>query len=309
MFFKKLLAPLEKLRQGLAKTRDKLSRALLSVLSIGRKIDDDLLDELEELLISADLGVEISAMLVERLKQAYKMREVGKPEEIVDFLKAEMISILDDPDRDVRMAEKGLTVILVVGVNGSGKTTTVAKMARMFTSQGQKVMLAACDTFRAAASEQLAIWGERVGCPVIRHEEGADPAAVAYDACEAALARGFDVLIVDTAGRLHTKTNLMKEMEKIARVVAKKVPGAPHETLLVLDGTTGQNALSQVRTFNSSIPLTGLAITKLDGTAKGGIALAIRSEIKVPLKFIGIGEQMDDMHPFEPRTFVEAIFS
>ncbi len=309
MFFKKIFAPIEKLKSGLKKTREKLSGAFRFVLAIGRKIDDELLDELEELLISADLGVEVSMHLVERLKDAYRNREIKNQEEILDFLKDEMAALFDSGDADLATASEGPTVILVVGVNGSGKTTTVAKLAHMFKQQGRKVLLAACDTFRAAASEQLAIWAERVGVPVVKHQEGADPAAVAYDAAEAALARGVDVLIVDTAGRLHTRTNLMREMEKIARVLAKKIPGAPHETLLVLDGTTGQNALQQARLFNDSIPLTGLVITKLDGTAKGGIAFAIRKELGLPVKFIGIGEGMDDLHSFDARSFVEAVFN
>ncbi len=309
MFFKKLFAPLEKLKQGLKKTRDSISKAFRFVLSVGRKIDDELLDELEEVLLSSDLGVEVSSHLVASLKAAYKMREINKTEEIIDFLKAEMVKIFGDEQRDLAEAKNGPTVILIVGVNGSGKTTTCAKLARMYKQQGSKVMLAACDTFRAAATEQLTIWAERVGVPIVKHQEGADPAAVAFDAVEAAVARSVDVLIIDTAGRLHTKTNLMKEMEKIARVITRKIPDAPHETLLVLDGTTGQNALQQARLFNSSIPLSGIVITKLDGTAKGGIAFAIRQELNVPVKFIGIGEGMDDMHSFDPASFVEAVFS
>ena len=309
MFFKKIFAPLKKLQQGLKKTRDKFSQALKFVLSIGRKVDDELLEDLEEILLSADLGVEVASIIVEKMKAAYKMREIKDQEEIVSFLRKEIAEIMSGGDGDLNSSPKAPTVILIVGVNGSGKTTTVAKLTRMLKLQNKKVLLAACDTFRAAASEQLGIWAERLGVPIVKHHEGADPAAVAYDACEAALARGVDVLIIDTAGRLHTKSNLMKEMEKIERVVAKKIPGAPHETLIVLDGTTGQNALQQAIIFNRSIPITGIVITKLDGTAKGGIAVAIRKELEVPIKFIGIGEGMDDMHSFEPNSFAEAIFS
>ncbi len=309
MFFKKLFAPLGKLKDGLKKTREKLSRAVRAVFSLGRKIDDDLLEELEEILIGADLGVETAAQIAQNVSKAYKMRDVGNPDEILAFIKAELVGILNDDQRDLVIEQDGLTVFLIVGVNGSGKTTTCAKLARMLKAQGLSVMMAACDTFRAAAADQLTIWAERVGVPIIRQNEGADPAAVAYEAVEAALAKKVDVLIVDTAGRLHTKTNLMRELEKVQRVISKKVPGAPHETLIVLDGTNGQNAISQARTFNQSIPLTGIVITKLDGTAKGGAAVAIRKELALPIKFIGIGEGMDDMHSFDPVSFADAIFS
>jgi fused signal recognition particle receptor len=308
MFFKKLFAPLNKLKEGLKKTRDKFSRALRFVFSVGRKIDDDLLEELEELLISADLGVEVSAYIVEEVRKAYRMRDVNDPDEIMNFMRTRVAEIMSDGNRDLLLADKGLSVILVVGVNGSGKTTTVAKLARMLKQQGNKVMLAACDTFRAAASDQIQIWADRVGVPIVRQTEGADPAAVAYEAVEAALAQKMDILIVDTAGRLHTKVNLMKELEKVARVITKKLPGAPHETLIVLDGTNGQNALQQATLFNAAIPMTGIVMTKLDGTAKGGIAVAIHKELSLPIKFIGIGEGMDDMHSFDPDSYAEALF-
>ncbi|GAB4155984.1 MAG: signal recognition particle-docking protein FtsY [Planctomycetota bacterium] len=309
MLFKKLFAPLSKLKDGLKKTRDKFSRALRFVFSVGRKIDDDLLEELEELLISADLGVEVSSEIVDEVRKAYRMRDVNDPEEIMMFMRDKVADVMRDGERDIIFSQSGLSVILVVGVNGSGKTTTVAKLARMLKAQGYKVMLAACDTFRAAAADQLEIWATRVGVPIIRQNEGADPAAVAYEAVDEAISQKADVLIVDTAGRLHTKVNLMKELEKVARVISKKLPGAPHETLIVLDGTTGQNALQQARLFNNSIPVTGIVMTKLDGTAKGGIAVAIHKELSLPIKFIGIGEGMDDMHSFDPDSYAEALFS
>ncbi|MDZ7815426.1 MAG: signal recognition particle-docking protein FtsY [Planctomycetota bacterium] len=243
------------------------------------------------------------------MEDAYKMRDIRDQEEIMQFLQKEIARELHSNEPGIPEPDGAPVVLLIVGVNGSGKTTTVAKLARILKQNRKKVLLGACDTFRAAATEQLTIWSERVGVPIVRHQEGADPGAVAYDACEAAMARNADYLIIDTAGRLHTKSNLMKELEKIGRVIEKKMPGAKRETLIVLDGTTGMNALQQAKLFNKSIPLDGVIITKLDGTAKGGIAVAVRRELGVPIKFIGIGEGMDDMHPFDPEDFARALFS
>ena len=298
-----------KFKQGLAKTRAKLAGAFKLLSTIGRKIDDQFLDELEEALILSDIGVETAAHLLEDLRARYRDRTIEKEGEILDFLKKDLQDSLGTERRELTFAAKPPTVILVAGVNGVGKTTSIAKLAKMIKGQGKSVLLAACDTFRAAATDQLAIWSERVGVDIIRHQPGGDPAAVAYDAVDAALARGIDVLIVDTAGRLHTQTNLMRELDKIVRVIRKKIPDAPHEVLLVLDATTGQNAISQARTFKEAVPLTGLILAKLDGTAKGGIVIAIKKQIDVPVKFVGTGEKLDDLAPFDSESFVEALFA
>jgi fused signal recognition particle receptor len=305
MLFQKVV---EKLKQGLQKTRDSLAQKIKSILTIGRKIDDDLLTELEEAMISADMGVEATTKIVEDLKQAYKRKDIADSTQLYEYLKAKLRADLKESGNDVRMAHKPPTVVLVVGVNGTGKTTSIAKLARLYHAEGKRVLLAASDTFRAAAIEQLSIWGDRVGVEIVKHKSGADPAAVAFDAAEAAVARNADVLIVDTAGRLHTKANLMRELGKIKNVLAKKVPGAPHEILLVLDATTGQNAISQAKLFNEAVGITGLFLAKLDGTAKGGIIVAIKSQLNIPVKFIGIGEGFDDIEHFDADKFVAALF-
>jgi fused signal recognition particle receptor len=275
------------------------------VLTGKRRIDADLLEEIEELLITSDIGVQTAARLIDRLSAA----KAGSVEELQAVLRTEILAILTHPPRPTREPGSAPHVIMVVGVNGVGKTTTIGKLAARLKADGRKVLIAAADTFRAAAVEQLAIWAERAGADIVRHQDGADPAAVAYDAVDAARARGADVVIVDTAGRLHTKVNLMEEIKKIKRSIAKKLPDAPHEILLVLDATTGQNAVSQARLFHEALELTGIALTKLDGTAKGGIVIAICHEFDIPLRYIGIGEAIEDLQEFDPEQFVEALFS
>jgi len=298
----------EYLKQRLSKTRDKISSSLSTVLSLGRKIDDELLDELEETLISDDLGVETTERLITELREAYRSRKISKSEDIVPFLKEHMKSYWPPEDRQLRTAPSGPTVILVAGVNGTGKTTSIAKLGYIFHRNGKKVILGACDTFRAAAVEQLTIWADRIGVQIVKHQSGSDPAAVAYDACEAATARGADILVLDTAGRLHTKKDLMLQLTKIRDVVAKKIPGAPHEVLLVLDATTGQNAISQAQLFTEAINVTGIVLAKLDGTARGGIVIAIKEKLDIPVKFVGLGEKPEDIAEFDPANFVEALF-
>ncbi len=297
------------LKERLSKTRDKISSSLTTVLSIGRKIDDELLDELEETLISDDIGVETTERLITELREAYRARKISKSEDIIPFLKEHMKTYWPPEDRQLHTAASGPTVILVAGVNGTGKTTSIAKLAYIFHRNGKKVIVAACDTFRAAAVEQLTIWAERIGVQIVKHQDGSDPAAVAYDACEAALARGTDILILDTAGRLHTKKDLMLQLTKIRDVVAKKIPGAPQEVLLVLDGTTGQNAISQAQLFTEAINVTGIFLAKLDGTARGGIVIAIKEKLNIPVKFVGLGEKPEDIAEFDPANFVEALFA
>ncbi|MCL2701327.1 MAG: signal recognition particle-docking protein FtsY [Phycisphaerae bacterium] len=303
-FFKKAFS---KLAAGLAKTRDKFLGGLRSILR-GRQLDDALLEELEEKLIQADMGVAAASRITEELKKAYKEKRIAKGDDVLDFLKAELKSYWPPQDRDLRLAASGPTVILVAGINGAGKTTSIAKLAYQLKNSGKKVVLAAADTFRAAAVEQLTIWADRIGVDIVKGA-GADPAAVAFDACEAALARGADILLVDTAGRLHTQDHLMRELSKIRNVVQRKIPGAPHEVLLVLDATTGQNAINQAKAFTAAIDVTGIFLAKLDGTAKGGIVVAIRNDVNLPVKFIGVGETYEDVQPFDPEEFVEALFA
>lgn len=299
-FFRRLRERLSKTRQALGSNLDRLF--------LGHKtIDLDLLDQLEELLITADLGVETSTELIERTREKVRRRELTDPERLKAHLKEEMLALLTGVAAQAVPAPHKPHVVMVIGVNGVGKTTTIAKLAHHDTQQGQKVMLVAADTFRAAAVEQLDIWGQRVGVPVIKQKTGSDPAAVVYDGLQAALARGIDKVYIDTAGRLHTKINLMEELKKIRRTAEKKIDGAPHEVLLVLDATTGQNAVSQARLFHDAIGITGLVITKLDGTAKGGVALGVVKETGLPIQFIGVGEQLDDLRPFDPHDFLEAI--
>jgi len=303
-FFKKAF---EKLSAGLAKTRDKFLGGLKSILR-GRQLDDALLEELEEKLIQADIGVAAAARITGQLKLAYKEKRIARGDDVLDFLKAELKSYWPPQDRNLRLAPSGPTVILVAGINGAGKTTSIAKLAYQLKNSGKKVVLAAADTFRAAAVEQLTIWANRIGVDIVTGK-GNDPAAVAFDACEAALARNADILLVDTAGRLHTQDHLMRELSKIRNVVQRKIPSAPHEVLLVLDATTGQNAINQAKAFTAAIDVTGIFLAKLDGTAKGGIVVAIRNDVNLPVKFIGVGETYEDVQPFDPDEFVEALFA
>ena len=295
-------------KDKLGKTRTKIANSLSSVLSLGRKIDESLLDELEETLISDDIGVETTFKLVSELRDAYRNRQIAQTDDIIPFLKEHIKSYWPDRDRQLHIADSGPTVILVAGVNGTGKTTSIAKLAYILSRDNKKVLLAACDTFRAAAVEQLSIWADRIGVQIVKHQTGSDPAAVAFDACEAALARNTDILILDTAGRLHTKTDLMKQLIKIRDVVTRKIPGSPHEVLLVLDATTGQNAISQAKMFTEAINVTGIVLAKLDGTARGGIVIAIKDQLNIPVKFVGLGEKPEDIAEFDPATFVEALF-
>ena len=296
------------LKERLGKTRSKISSSLTSVLSIGRKIDDDLLDELEETLISDDIGVETTDKLITELRDAYRSRQISNSEDVIPFLKEHIKSYWPDRDRQLHVAETGPTVILVAGVNGTGKTTSIAKLAHIFKRNGKTVIVAACDTFRAAAVEQLTEWAERVGCDIVKQEQGGDPAAVVYDGLAAARSRGADVVLIDTAGRLHTQVNLMRELEKVHRVIRGNVPGAPHETLLVIDATTGQNGLRQAQEFQQAVDVNGVVLTKLDGTAKGGIVVAIHQILAIPIKLVGVGERLEDLRPFEPDIFARAVF-
>jgi fused signal recognition particle receptor len=300
-----MLNIIHSIRDGLAKTRKNLGDRIGSLV-LGEKIEGSFLDELEEALIASDVGMKTASLVLTDLKERSKRNELSSPVQVRERLKQVLFEIL--AERPASLSLTGApSVILVVGVNGTGKTTTIGKLAHRLKGEGKKVMLAAADTFRAAAAEQLMIWGERNGVPVIKHKEGADPGAVAFDAIAAAKARGMDVLIVDTAGRLHTKSNLMEELKKVQRIIARELPGAPHETLFVLDATTGQNALAQAKTFHQEIGVTGIVLTKLDGTPKGGIVFAINKELGLPVKFIGIGEGIEDLKDFDPREFVEAL--
>jgi len=303
-----MLGFFKKIKDGLAKTHDKLTSEIKRIVSHSPKLTADSLDELEGALLAADLGVAMTQQILEAAKKAFESQ--GKSG--LDFLEIaarEVEQSLDGQASELCRAPGGVTVVSVVGVNGTGKTTTSAKLAHLIQQRGQTAMLAACDTFRAAAVEQLKIWGTRLNVPVIAGAYGADPAAIAHDAVAAALARPCQYLFIDTAGRLHTKHNLMKELQKVHRVVDKKFPGAPHETLLVLDATTGMNALNQAREFHKAVPLTGLVVTKLDGTSKGGMVVAIQKELGIPIKFIGVGEQADDLQPFNAKQFAQALFS
>jgi len=297
------------LKERLGKTRDKISTSLSSVLTLGRNIDEALLDELEETLISDDIGIETTDKLISSLREAYRSRQIGTTDEILPFLKEHIKSYWPDRDRQLHLAQTGPTVILVAGVNGTGKTTSIAKLAYILSRDNKNVIVAACDTFRAAAIEQLTIWAERIGVQIVKHQIGSDPAAVAFDACEAAVARNADVLILDTAGRLHTKKDLMQQLTKIRDVVARKIADAPNEVLLVLDATTGQNAIAQAKIFGEAINLTGIFLAKLDGTARGGIVIAIKDQLDIPVKFVGLGEKLQDIAEFDPDRFVEALFS
>jgi len=319
-FFKKLKETIskqadsvtEKFKEGLAKTRDSFSGKVNDLVARYRKVDEDFFEELEEILIQADVGFETVMELVDELKMEVKKRNIQDPKEVQSVISEKLVEIYqsgDDSLSKINIQNDGLTVILMVGVNGVGKTTTIGKLAHKYTQEGKQVLLAAGDTFRAGAIDQLEVWGDRVGVDVIKQSEGSDPAAVMFDAIQAARSRGVDILLCDTAGRLQNKVNLMKELEKVKRVIEREVPGAPHEVLLVLDATTGQNALVQAKTFKEATDVTGIVLTKLDGTAKGGIVLAIRHELNIPVKFVGLGEKMDDLQKFDPEQYVYGLFS
>jgi len=297
------------LKDRLGKTRDKISSSLSAVISLGRNIDENLLDKLEETLISDDIGVETTDKLISDLREAFRSRQIAMTDDIIPFLKEHIKSYWPHRDRQLCLSPTSPTVILIAGVNGSGKTTSIAKLAYILSQNNKMVLLAACDTFRAAAVEQLSIWAERIGAQIVKQKSGSDPAAVAYDACEAAVARNADFLILDTAGRLHTKKDLMRQLTKIRDVVTHKIPNAPNEVLLVLDATTGQNAIAQAKMFTEAIDVTGIFLAKLDGTARGGIVIAIKDQLDIPVKFVGLGEKPEDIAEFEPETFVEALFN
>ncbi len=297
------------LKEHLGKTRDKISTSFSTVLSLGKKLDNELLNELEETLISDDIGVETTEKLITDLRDAFHSGQIATTDDVIPFLKEHIKSYWPHRDRQLHSAGTGPTVILVAGVNGSGKTTSIAKLAHILSQNNKNVIVAACDTFRAAATEQLTIWAERIGVQIVKQKHGSDPAAVAYDACEAALARNADFLILDTAGRLHTQTDLMRQLTKIRDVVARKIPGAPNEVLLILDATTGQNAIAQAKMFTQAIDVTGIFLAKLDGTARGGIVIAIKDQLNIPVKFVGLGEKPTDIAEFDPQTFVEALFN
>jgi len=297
----------ETLKNGLARTRDNFTNRISGLISSNSLLDDDFFDELEMILISADVGPKTTAKILDAVRQATKEGRIKDTADVMPFMKNYLVGMLKDQGQRTRIGHKP-TVILVVGVNGVGKTTTIGKLANYYTLFKYKVVLAAADTFRAAAADQLKIWGERSGVDVVAHGEGADPAAVVYDGVQAAIARKADVLFIDTAGRLHNKSNLMNELEKIYRVIKKEIPEGPHETFLVLDATTGQNAITQAKAFTETAKVTGVVLTKLDGTAKGGVVIAIKEELGLPVKWIGVGEGIMDFRPFEPEKFVEALF-
>jgi len=296
----------KRLKSGLSKTREILTTDINDLFTGKRKIDDELLEELEELLITSDIGVQTTMDLIQSI--SIKSSEITGPDQLKDILREKILELLDATMRPPQEIVDKPHVIMVIGVNGVGKTTTIGKLAARFSSSGKKVIIAAADTFRAAAIEQLMIWADRAGVDIIRHKEMSDPAAVAYDGIQAAVARDADIVLVDTAGRLHTRKNLMEELKKIKRTISKKLPGAPHEILLILDATTGQNALSQAELFNDALDVTGIALTKLDGTAKGGIVVSICNALEIPLNYIGVGEKIEDLQEFDPTEFVNALF-
>jgi fused signal recognition particle receptor len=299
----------DRFKKALGKTRDKVVTSFRSVLPFGRKIDQALLDTVRDTMLQDDFGPTTAERLIEAVREAWKKGEIHESQDIIAYLKRHIVAKWPEDVRALAQAPSGPTVILIAGINGSGKTTSVAKLANYLKKQNKKVILAACDTFRAAAVLQLSQWAERCGVELIKHGQDADPGAVAYDACEAAIARKADILLVDTAGRLHTQDNLMRELGKIQKVVEKKIPGAPHEVLLVLDATIGQNAVNQARSFSEHVKVTGIILAKLDGSAKGGIVVGIRDQLNVPVKFVGLGETIEDLEPFDPEMFVEALFA
>jgi len=298
----------EKLKGGLKKTRESITHKVDELLVSFGKIDEDLFDELEEILITSDIGVETTVKIIKKLKERVKKERITNALDVKKILKEEVALILGTEKEVLKLNTKP-SIIIVIGVNGVGKTTSIGKICNVLKQQGKKVMMAAGDTFRAAAIDQLEIWAKRSGVDIIKHAEGADPSAVIYDAITASKARGYDVIVCDTAGRLHTKKNLMEELKKIFRVISRELPDADTETLLVLDATTGQNAVSQAKNFTEAAGVTGLVLTKLDGTAKGGIVVTIKSELNIPVKFIGVGEHIDELQPFDPKEFVDALFS
>jgi fused signal recognition particle receptor len=300
---------IEKFKQGLAKTKAVFTAPLKKIFAAFRKLDEQTLAEIEEALITADFGVDAAAKIMDALRAAYKKGEIQTTDKVLEWLKRDLKRRLVEKGNDLLWAPSGPTIVLVCGVNGVGKTTSIAKIARALSGEGKKVMLAAGDTFRAAAVDQLSLWAQRLGLEIVKHQMGSDPAAVVFDACDAAVARKVDVLLIDTAGRLQTKENLMRELSKIRGVAARKIPGAPHEVLLVLDATTGQNAISQAEHFKGATQVTGLFLSKLDGTAKGGIVVAVKDRLDIPVKFVGTGETPDDVARFNADEFVEALFT
>jgi len=298
----------DKLKQGLTKTKKGITEKIDKVLVTFGKVDDELFEELEEILISSDIGIDTTMKIIDDLKEKVKKKKIIDPIEVKGLLKEELIEIMGDDNNELVLNTKP-SVIIVIGVNGVGKTTSIGKIANLMKEKNKKVILAAGDTFRAAAIDQLQIWADRVGVDLITHSEGSDPAAVVYDALQAAKSRNADVLICDTAGRLHTKKNLMDELSKINRIINRELPNADKEVLLVLDATTGQNGVSQARNFTETSDISGIVLTKIDGTAKGGIVVAIKSELDIPVKLIGVGEQIDDLQKFNSNEFVEALFS
>ena len=295
-----------KIKQGLTKTRNVFGN-VTSLFRLKGRVDKAFLEKLEERLYLADVGPTATSEISERVRQAFLDKEISG--DVEAFVKKQLRELLTAPQEGLHYNPDGPTVVMIAGINGSGKTTSIAKLARRCQEEGKKVMVAACDTFRAAAVEQLTIWSQRLGCEIVKSQQGSDPASVAHDACEKAVARKFDVLIVDTAGRLHTQAHLMRELEKIRRVVGNRIPGAPHEVLLVLDATSGQNAITQAEMFKKTIQCTGIILAKLDGTAKGGAIFAIKQKLALPVKFIGIGEKLEDLEPFDPDAYVDALFA
>ena len=319
-FFKKLkdkfsvqtTSTTEKFREGLTKTRNSFTEKVNDLVARYREVDEDFFEELEDVMIQADIGVETVMELIDKLKFEVKRRNIKDTSEVQSVISEKLVEIYESGEEksaEMNIQEDALTVVLFVGVNGVGKTTTIGKLAHKYKSEGKKVLLAAGDTFRAGAIEQLEVWGERVGVEVIKQGAGSDPAAVMYDAVQAAKSRKADILLCDTAGRLQNKVNLMKELEKVKKVIEREIPGAPHEVLLVLDATTGQNALMQTKTFKEATDVSGIVLTKLDGTAKGGIVIAIRNELGIPVKFVGLGEQMEDLQEFDSEQFVYGLFA
>ena len=296
----------DRVKAGLEKTKNNFVKKVETIVIGYAEIDDDFLDDLEATMLTGDLGPKTTAYLMKEIRRGVTEGIINNTSEVMPFMEERITEMLGAQEEVLELHKP--EVILVVGVNGVGKTTTIAKLAHYYAEQGKKVIIAAGDTFRAAASEQLSIWADRVGVSIVKHKEGADPAAVVFDACASAVAKEADLVIVDTAGRLHTKVNLMEELKKIGRVADKQIPGAPHQTLLVLDGTTGQNAVSQAKLFGEAVPVTGIVVTKLDGTAKGGVVISIKEELGVPVRWIGVGEQMDDLRPFNAKEFANALF-
>ena len=296
----------DRVKAGLEKTKNNFVKKVETIVIGYAEIDDDFLDDLEATMLTGDLGPKTTTYLMKEIRRGVTEGIINNTSEVMPFMEDRITEMLGAQEEVLELHKP--EVILVVGVNGVGKTTTIAKLAHYYAEQGKKVIIAAGDTFRAAASEQLSIWADRVGVSIVKHKEGADPAAVVFDACASAIAKEADLVIVDTAGRLHTKVNLMEELKKIGRVADKQIPGAPHQTLLVLDGTTGQNAVSQAKLFGEAVPVTGIVVTKLDGTAKGGVVISIKEELGVPVRWIGVGEQMDDLRPFNAKEFANALF-